>query len=300
MIQPWAGRGGADHTARIGRLPGTKASRALCRGAALAVAVGAGVAAATVVPAGVGVPAAHWGVAVSLLARARGVAGRVRLRLTLSAASVLSGGLHYLVVVDVFSRAIVGWSAATSKRAKLVLDALDMALWPRPCWNSRRTRACSSFGCGVSRPFMPIVAHSGADLPAATGALQAQLAHQPGNRAAGRGCALAMKLPPDLPHPVAAEVVGVDPADVRLQLLIPHRAGAGSAVLGGVVGARGDLQSVTGQHRADRLDPEHLLELVDERYERFDGRSSSAAKKAEAAVRISFTRRSSAFSAAAA
>jgi putative transposase len=32
-------------------------------------------------------------------------------------------------VVDVFSRAIVGWSAATTKRAKLVLDAHDMALW---------------------------------------------------------------------------------------------------------------------------------------------------------------------------
>ena len=31
--------------------------------------------------------------------------------------------------MDLFSRAIVGWSAATSKRAKLVLDALDMALW---------------------------------------------------------------------------------------------------------------------------------------------------------------------------
>ncbi|MET7906570.1 hypothetical protein ABZS86_36020 [Streptomyces sp. NPDC005355] len=32
---------------------------------------------------------------------------------------------------------------------------------------------------------------------------------------------------------------------------------------------------------ADRLDPEHLLELVDERYERLDGRSNSAAKKAD-------------------
>jgi transposase InsO family protein len=31
----------------------------------------------------------------------------------------------------VYSRAIVGWSAATTKRAKLVLDALDMALWRR-------------------------------------------------------------------------------------------------------------------------------------------------------------------------
>ena len=42
-------------------------------------------------------------------------------------------------VVDVFSRAIVGWSASTSKRAKLVLDALDMALW-------RRDRAGTPFG----------------------------------------------------------------------------------------------------------------------------------------------------------
>jgi Integrase core domain len=31
-------------------------------------------------------------------------------------------------VVDVYSRAIVGWSADTSKQTKLVLDALDMAL----------------------------------------------------------------------------------------------------------------------------------------------------------------------------
>ena len=42
-----------------------------------------------------------------------------------------SGIVYAAFVVDVFSRAIVGWSAATSKRAKLVLDALDMALWRR-------------------------------------------------------------------------------------------------------------------------------------------------------------------------
>jgi putative transposase len=34
-------------------------------------------------------------------------------------------------VVDIYSRAIVGWSAATHKRARLVLDALQMALWRR-------------------------------------------------------------------------------------------------------------------------------------------------------------------------
>ncbi|MEV6297127.1 IS3 family transposase [Streptomyces sp. NPDC051896] len=42
-----------------------------------------------------------------------------------------SGIVYVAFVVDVFSRAIVGWSAATSKRTKLVLDALDMALWRR-------------------------------------------------------------------------------------------------------------------------------------------------------------------------
>lgn len=42
-----------------------------------------------------------------------------------------SGIVYVAFVVDVFSRAIIGWSAATSKRAKPVLDALDMALWRR-------------------------------------------------------------------------------------------------------------------------------------------------------------------------
>ncbi|MBO3682759.1 IS3 family transposase [Streptomyces sp. NEAU-YJ-81] len=42
-----------------------------------------------------------------------------------------SGIVYVVFVADVFSRAIVGWSAATSKRAKLVLDALGMALWRR-------------------------------------------------------------------------------------------------------------------------------------------------------------------------
>jgi hypothetical protein len=53
-----------------------------------------------------------------------------------------SGIVYVAFVVDVFSRAIVGWSAATSKRAKLVLDALDMALW-------RRDRAGTPPGPGL-------------------------------------------------------------------------------------------------------------------------------------------------------
>ncbi len=53
-----------------------------------------------------------------------------------------SGLVYAAFVVDVFSRAIVGWSAATSKRAKLVPAALDMALW-------RRDRAGTPAGLGL-------------------------------------------------------------------------------------------------------------------------------------------------------
>jgi putative transposase len=42
-----------------------------------------------------------------------------------------SAMVYVAFVVDVYSRAIVGWAAATHKRAKLVLDALQMALWRR-------------------------------------------------------------------------------------------------------------------------------------------------------------------------
>ena len=40
-----------------------------------------------------------------------------------------AGTVYVAFVVDVFSRAVVGWSASTGKRAKLVLDALEMGLW---------------------------------------------------------------------------------------------------------------------------------------------------------------------------
>ncbi|MER5477553.1 IS3 family transposase [Streptomyces sp. NPDC002734] len=42
-----------------------------------------------------------------------------------------SGIVYVAFVVDAFSRAIVGWSVANSKGAKIALDALDMALWHR-------------------------------------------------------------------------------------------------------------------------------------------------------------------------
>jgi len=42
-----------------------------------------------------------------------------------------SGFLYLAVVLDVFSRRIVGWAMATHLATQLVLDALDMALWQR-------------------------------------------------------------------------------------------------------------------------------------------------------------------------
>jgi putative transposase len=45
--------------------------------------------------------------------------------------ATLAGTVYVAFVVDIFSRMITGWAAARHKRAKLVLDALDMALWHR-------------------------------------------------------------------------------------------------------------------------------------------------------------------------
>jgi putative transposase len=53
-----------------------------------------------------------------------------------------SGMVYVAFAADIYSRAIVGWAAATHKRAKLVLDALDMALW-------RRDRAGTPAGPGL-------------------------------------------------------------------------------------------------------------------------------------------------------
>jgi len=42
-----------------------------------------------------------------------------------------SGTVYVAFVIDVFSRRIVGWRAATRMNTSLVLDTLDMALWTR-------------------------------------------------------------------------------------------------------------------------------------------------------------------------
>jgi len=42
-----------------------------------------------------------------------------------------SGTVYVAFIIDAFSRAIVGWKAATTMRTELVLDALEMAIWAR-------------------------------------------------------------------------------------------------------------------------------------------------------------------------
>jgi putative transposase len=42
-----------------------------------------------------------------------------------------AGWLYLAVVIDAFSRKVVGWSMADHLRTELVLDALDMAIWNR-------------------------------------------------------------------------------------------------------------------------------------------------------------------------
>lgn len=42
-----------------------------------------------------------------------------------------AGFLYLAVVLDAWSRKVVGWSMATDLRAQIVLDALDMAIWQR-------------------------------------------------------------------------------------------------------------------------------------------------------------------------
>ena len=42
-----------------------------------------------------------------------------------------SGFVYVALVIDAFSRFIVGWQAARSLRTDLALDALEMAIWRR-------------------------------------------------------------------------------------------------------------------------------------------------------------------------
>jgi putative transposase len=60
-----------------------------------------------------------------------------------------NGFMYLAVVLDAWSRKIVGWSMANHLRTELVLDALEIAIGPRWCigLSGRRVRLRSS------RPF---------------------------------------------------------------------------------------------------------------------------------------------------
>ncbi len=151
----------------------------------------------------------------------------------------------------------------------------------------------------VRGPLGTRIGDRGDHLLAADRSGDTEVTHEAFDGAAGHHNVLPVQVPPDLPGAVDAVVGLVRLSDQGLQLGVADGAGRGCglAFVVGVVGGRCDLAVVVGQDPADRLDAaEAVLVLVDERYERVCGRSSSAAKKDAAAFRISLARFSSAFS----
>ena len=121
--------------------------------------------------------------------------------------------------------------------------------------------------------------------------LEFEFSHETGNPVTSDLDALPAQLLPDLLDFVDIEVVFVHPCDLGLQFLIAQPAGRGRTRERRIVSRRGDLQGL-----ADRLDPKALSVLVGEAHDLGGRGSSSRAKKAEAALRISLARRSSRFS----
>jgi len=67
-----------------------------------------------------------------------------------------AGFLYLAVVLDAWSRKIVGWSMANHLRTELVVDALEMALGQRYPSGQGRSGARSSGGGGVLGGFAPV------------------------------------------------------------------------------------------------------------------------------------------------
>ena len=122
---------------------------------------------------------------------------------------------------------------------------------------------------------------------------QAEVVHQPLHGAASDADALTVELRPHLVGAINRQVLGMHPGDLAFEVLIADRSRRRPPLPVRPVSVRGDLAAVLGQHRADRLDPETCP--VEGHY-LLDWRSSSAPKKADAAFKISFARRSSRFS----
>jgi hypothetical protein len=132
--------------------------------------------------------------------------------------------------------------------------------------------------------------------PAPAVANRAHLAHQPLRGATSDTNAFLVERAPDLGGAIDEQVRVIDPLDLDLQLCIAPRPLRWRPLLRHPVGVRGDLAAMLAEHPADRLDPEPRAMFVDERDHFLDWRSSSAPRKADAASRISFARRSSLFS----
>ncbi len=139
--------------------------------------------------------------------------------------------------------------------------------------------AALSLGVGLCRAPGP---------PTALGTADPCLSHQPLHSTPADLHPLAPQGNPDPPVTVGAVVALVDLCDGGKQALIAQ-APSRSLTLGAlIVGGGRHLQG-----GADGLDPEALAMAIDERAHFGRCGSSSAAKKTEAALRISFARRSS-------
>jgi hypothetical protein len=139
------------------------------------------------------------------------------------------------------------------------------------------------------------VGDRGAVPAAAAGTDQAEFAHQPLDGAPGDRMALPAYFGMHLAGAVDPVVLRMHALDHRGGCCVgdrPRRGWPGSVR---VVGARGDLRAGLGEDCADRLDPVFELVLIDVGDDQREGRSSSAAKKADALLRIAFARRSSRF-----
>lgn len=127
---------------------------------------------------------------------------------------------------------------------------------------------------------------------------QPRTAHESFDAAASHRDTFPVELQPDVTGPVDTEVGLVDPTDLDQQLTLGEQ-----LVAPLVVGRWGDLHAMLAQHLADRLDtpPQPIPRtplgmLTDEVDDHCPGRSTSAAKKAQAPFRIAFTLLNSAFS----
>jgi hypothetical protein len=99
-----------------------------------------------------------------------------------------------------------------------------------------------------------------------------------------------------VPAHVDTYVTSATPSNVFLEFFITQCARRQPPSDSSVIRGRSDPYTDISQHPTDRLNSEPFLMLCDKHYERDSRGSSSLAKKAATAFRISFARRNSRFS----